>query len=487
MSATISTAKSAATTASTELRRDTLGVGAIVFFVISAASPLAVLAGGFPIGMLMGDGVGTPTLVLFTLAVLLLFSVGYTTMARHITNAGGFFAFSCCGLNGFAGGAAGMLALCAYNILQISLYGMFGAVVSGNMASVFGIFLPWWFYAFLAMIAIGALGYRQVDLSAKVLAVSVLGEYISILVLDFLILKSGGAHGINMASFRAQNVFSGSPSIGLLFCFSAFIGFEAATIYGEEAKNPKRTVPLATYIAVLLVGIFYSFSLWSLIIGVGSDNLMGVLRGLSDPTTFIYGVSRHYSGPLTDAIRVLFMFGVFAGMTAFHNAAARYFYATGRDGLLPGMLGNTHRDHQSPHIASLLQTAIAAVVVVICAVTHADPILQLFAWFSSLAALCIILLMALTSAAVIGFSLRHPEHKIGVWKGLLFPAISGLALLAIVVLAIIHFDVLTGASKTLSYALTSVVPIVAVTGVWLAYRLRKVSPERYETIGMHKL
>src|SRR5690606_38474677 len=127
----------------------------------------------------------------------------------------------------------------------------------------------------------------------------------------------------------------------------------------------------------------------SMVVGVGADKIVATLQALGDPTTFIYGMSDHFVGPeLTKVIRVLFMVSIYAGLLAFHNSAARYFYAIGRDGLLHRMLGTTHRIHQSPHMGSALQSLIAAVVVLIFAAMDADPILQLFAWFSSLATLC---------------------------------------------------------------------------------------------------
>ncbi|MED5607877.1 APC family permease [Pseudomonas sp. JH-2] len=473
---------------STELRRGALGVGFIIFFVVSAASPLSVIAGGFPIGIMLGNGAGTPALLVLTLLVLLAFSVGYTSMARHVTNAGGFYAFSSRGLGGLAGGAAGVLAMFAYNILQVGLYGMFGGVVAGTMASVFGVELPWWCYSLLAMTSIAVLGYRQIDLSARVLSIIVVAEYLAILTLDFAILKSGGDAGVNLDSFKSEHVFSGTPSIGLLFCFAAFIGFEATTIYGEEARDPQRSIPVATYASVLLIGCFYTLSIWSMVVGVGADKIVATLQALGDPTTFIYGMSDHFVGPeLTKVIRVLFMVSIYAGLLAFHNSAARYFYAIGRDGLLHRMLGTTHRIHQSPHMGSALQSLIAAVVVLIFAAMDADPILQLFAWFSSLATLCLILLMALTSAAVFAYFWRHPEIPLGLWRGRILPAFSCLALLFVLAIAVIHFDVLTGSSKALSYALCAVIPVALVAGVLLAARLRRISPERFQALGSHKL
>jgi len=473
---------------STELKRGALGVGFIIFFVISAASPLSVIAGGFPIGIMLGNGAGTPALLLLALAVLLAFSVGYTTMARHVTNAGGFYAFTSRGLGGLAGGAAGVLAMFAYNILQVGLYGMFGGVVSGTMESVYGVVLPWWSYSLMAMVSIAILGYRKIDLSARVLSVVVIAEYLAILTLDIAILKTGGDSGVNLDSFTRQHVLSGTPSIGLLFCFAAFIGFEATTIYGEEAKNPHRTIPISTYSSVLLIGGFYALSVWSMVVGVGTDKIVPMLQALQDPTTFIYGMSDHFVGPyLTQIIRVLFMVSIYAGLLAFHNAAARYFYAIGRDGLLHSLLGTTHRVHQSPHMGSALQSLIAAVVVLIFAAMDADPILQLFAWFSNLATLCVILLMAMTSISVCVYFHRHPELNVGLWRGRILPIFSSLALLMVLILAVVHFDVLTGASQLLSYALCAVIPAALLGGIFLAVRLRKVSPQRFLALGSHKL
>jgi amino acid transporter len=100
-----STASSAAAS-SDRLRCDALGVAAVSFFVVSAAAPLTAVAGGYPIAMLLGNGPGVPAATLLVMIILLIFSVGYTAMARHVANAGSFYAFAARGLGGHAGGAA---------------------------------------------------------------------------------------------------------------------------------------------------------------------------------------------------------------------------------------------------------------------------------------------------------------------------------------------------------------------------------------------
>ncbi|HEV3429672.1 MAG TPA: APC family permease [Paraburkholderia sp.] len=475
-------------TPSTELRKGALGLGFIVFFVISAAGPLVAIAGGFPIGIMLGNGAGTPALLIATVAILLLFAAGYTAMSRHVTNAGGFYAFTARGLGGTAGGAAALLALLGYNTMQIGLYGMFGAVSSGFLQTHFGLNAPWWACSLVAMASIAVLGYRQIDLSAKVLSLLVLGEYVVVLILDLAILKSGGAHGVNAVSFTPRVFLGGTPALGFLFCFASFIGFEATTIYSEEAKDPQRTVPLATYISVLLIGGFYAFSVWCMVIGAGADDIVKTLNALQDPTTFLYTLSDHYANStLTAAMSVLFITSVYAGLLAFHNSAARYFFASGREGLLPKSLGHTHAVHCSPHRGSLWQSAIAAVVVLVFIVAHADPVLTLFSWLTNVATLCIIALMTLASAAVFVFFRRQRIREESALRVVWFPVISGIALAVVLMLAVANFPLLTGAGATLSYALTALLPVFAVFGVYLARRLKQRDPAAYGRLGNSRL
>ncbi|WP_028224077.1 APC family permease [Paraburkholderia ferrariae] len=475
-------------TPSTELRKGTLGLGFIIFFVISAAGPLVAIAGGFPIGIMLGNGAGTPALLIATVAILLMFSAGYTAMSRYITNAGGFYAFTARGLGGKAGGAAALLALLGYNTMQIGLYGMFGAVSSGFLSMHLGVTMPWWACSLVAMASIGIFGYRQIDLSAKVLSLLVFGEYVVVLILDVAILRHGGASGLNATSFAPHVFLGGAPAIGFLFCFASFVGFEATTIYSEEAKDPHRTVPLATYISVLLIGGFYAFSVWCMVIGAGSDQVVKILTGLSDPTTFLYTLSDRYANStLTGAMSVLFITSVYAGLLAFHNSAARYFYAAGREGLLPQRLGYTHRRHSSPHVGSLLQTVLALLVVTIFIITGADPVLTLFSWLTNVATLCIIALMALSSVAVFMFFLTHEARDEGVWRIRILPILSGLALSVVLALAIINFPLLTGARAGLSYGLTALLPVFAVIGVLAASALKRRDPAAFNQLGSSRL
>ena len=466
------------------LRRNAVGVGAVTFFVVSAAGPLVAIAGGFPIGMMFGDGAGMPAALLACVAVLLLFAAGYTAMARHVVTAGGFYAFAARGLGGIAGGAAALIAVVAYNAMQIGIYGMFGTAARALLLHTAHLAWPWYDYSFAALAAVAILGYRQVDLSARILSVLVTGEYVAMLVLDVAILRAGGAQGITLTSFTPAEALSGSPAIAILFCFAGFMGFEATTIYGEEARDPERTIPRATYLSVLLIGGFYAFSLWCLVNGVGATGLVAHLKGLADPTSFVFDLAVRYVGPwLSTTMSVLFVTSVFAGLLAFHNAAARYFYALGRDGLLPRGLGRTHARHASPHTGSLTQTVLAAAVLAVFALLGLDPVLTLFSWLTNVGTLGVIALMALSSAAVPVFFARHHAGASGVFRTRLAPIVASAALGVVLVLAVIHFDVLTGSFGALRIVLPALVFVAGVLGALRAWQIRRTDPSAYARLG----
>ena len=80
------------------LARNRLGVPAVVFFVMSAAAPLTVVAGVVTTGYAVTGVTGIPLTFLVVGAVLAVFSVGYVAMARHVAHTGAFYAYVARGL-----------------------------------------------------------------------------------------------------------------------------------------------------------------------------------------------------------------------------------------------------------------------------------------------------------------------------------------------------------------------------------------------------
>lgn len=470
------------------LRRNSLGLLAVTFMVISAAAPLTGVAGAVPIAFLLGNGTGVPATFLFMTLVMLAFAAGYVAMSRHVRNAGAFYAYAARGLGGHYAGATAFTALVAYNAMQFGLIGLFGGIAAAVFGS-FGLILPWWGWSLLALLLVGLLGYRQVDLSARVLIVLVALEYLVVLVVDLAILAQGGATeagGLAVDIFDSGAIFSGSLTAAVLFCLGSFIGFEATTIYSEEARDPDRTIPRATYLSVLMIGLFFVFTSWLMIAGVGADALLPTLGGLADPTDYFFMLAEIYvGGPLPPIAGILLVSSLFAALSAFHNYIARYTYVAGREGLLPAAFGRTHDTHASPHVGSLAQSLGALLVLAVFAGLGLDPILNMFTWVSQVGTLGVLGMMTMTSLAVIVFFRRQGGGAM--LTTLALPALSGLIMAVLFVYIFANFGDLTGtAGGGLNWILPALIPLAAGIGWLAAIRLKRHDPAGFARMGENR-
>ncbi|QRI63141.1 APC family permease [Shinella sp. PSBB067] len=468
------------------LRRNSLGLIAVTFMVISAAAPLTGVAGAVPIAFLIGNGTGVPATFLAMTLVMLAFSVGYVAMSRHVTNAGAFYAYAARGLGGRMAGAVAIIAVVAYNAMQFGLVGLLGGIASGVFAG-FGVNLPWYLWSFIAIALVGILGYRQVDLSAKVMIVLVLLEYLVVLLVDFAILAKGGASGLSFNFFDTTAIFSGSLTAAILFCLGSFIGFEATTIYAEEARDPERTIPRATYLSVLMIGLFFVFTTWLMIVGVGAENLVATVGALPDPTSFFFDLAGAYvGGPIPAIAGLLLVSSLFAAISAFHNYIARYSYVAGREGLLPAAFGRTHDAHQSPHIGSVVQTVMALAVLAVFAGLGLDPVLNMFTWISQIGTLGVLGMMTITSLSVIVFFRRAGGNQPALTT-LVLPALSGLIMAALFIYIFVNFGDLTQtAGGALGIILPALIPAAGVVGFAMASRLKARDPDAYARMGQNR-
>ncbi|MGY1693217.1 APC family permease [Geodermatophilus sp. SYSU D01105] len=450
--------------------RGSIGVVGIVFLVVAAAAPLTSIGGALPVMLAIGNGPGSPMAYVVAAVVLLLFSVGYAAMSRHVVDAGAFYAYVSKGLGTPVGVGAAGLALLTYTAIQAAIYGLAGATAQGLVVQYGGPDLPWWVWSLVLMAVVGVLGYRNIDVGAKVLGVLLTLEIGVIAVVAVAVLAQGGADGIDVRSFAPSEFFSGAPGISIMFAIASFIGFEATAIYGEEARNPRRTVPLATYAAVVLIGGFYALASWAVVLAFGTDGVVAAAQ--ADTAGLVFSATAEYLSPaVADAMVVLLLTSLFAALLAFHNAISRYLFALGRQGMAPGGLGRTHARHASPHVGSLAQTATAFLVVAVFAVAGSDPVLQLFTWMSGLATVSVLLLMVLTSVAVLAFFARSRVDR-RVWHTRVAPALGTLGLLGTVALVLANFTTLISGDAVLATVLLVVIAVAFALGVGVALARR---------------
>ncbi|MFC9791219.1 APC family permease [Streptomyces sp. NPDC127584] len=458
------------------LRPGTLGTADISFFVVSAAAPLTVMAGVAPIALVLG-GIGAPAGYLLAGVTLAIFAVGFTTMSRHVRSGGAFYAYIAQGLGTPLGIAAALVAMVGYNGMEIGVYGLLGSATSDTAGALWGADLPWLPVALAGLVLIWYGGYRSIDFGAKVLGVLLVAETGILVLLAGGVLLRGGADGLSLASFAPGHVLVPGTAAVLAFAFSAFTGFESTVIYRREARDPARTIPRATYIAVGFLGLFYAFVVWTVIQAFGDDRVVAAAAG--DPGGLFFAAITTYVGPwAADLMHVFIVTSILASLLAFHNAINRYALALAEEGVLPAALGRIHPRHRSPYVAGLAQTVLGAVVVLGFAAAGADPYTQLLLWVNTPGMLGLMALMLLAALAVVRYFRRVP-HQEGALRTLVAPGTAAVLLAVAIWLVASKVALFTGASPTVNTVLVAVVPAVLVLGLLLALRLRRTRPEVY--------
>lgn len=455
-----------------QLKRGAIGVVGILFFVLSAQAPLTGIGGALPLAVALGNGAGAPAAYLVVGLVIALFAVGFIAMSRHVTEEGAFYAYIGRGLGRRLGTGSALLALWSYNTVQACMYGLYGFIVSFLADTHLGFAPPWWACALVTMAVVQVLGSLNIDLGARFLGVLVAAEMSILLAFALITLFTGGGpEGLDPgASFAPSALLAGAPGIALTFGIASMFGFESTAIYSAEAKDPARTVPRATYLAVGTIALFFAFVSWMVVSSYGASQVVGAAGAAlesGDGTVLLFAAISDALGPWAAEVGgVLLATSLLAGILAFHNASNRYVHSLGQTRTLPPVVARTTRQG-APFVASALQTVLALLLVMPFALLGLDPVLTLFAWFSGVAVLGLVVLYFLTSISVVVF-FRRTRLDTRPWQTLIAPVLAAVLIAALAGLVLSNFTLLIGGSMGTAVPLVLSVPVVLLVGVALA-------------------
>jgi APA family basic amino acid/polyamine antiporter len=172
---------------------------------------------------------------------------------------------------------------------------------------------------------------------------------VAILLVILIGFSGFGVTHLNSANFRpiAPSGLSGILEATALV-FVAFGGLTKAASVSEEAKNPRRDLPLSFFISLIVVTLLYFASVLVCVGVLSSDVLSSSLVPLSDAASVLIG---------RPGFILLGAAAVFAFMTTANAgvmSAARFPLAMSRDNLLPAGFGRISRRRGAPWVSLLL-------------------------------------------------------------------------------------------------------------------------------------
>jgi len=274
--------------------------------------------------------------------------------------------------------------------------------------------------AVVVVLACAALLLRGVSESAWVNATMVILK-VAILVF-FCIVAFASFDGTNLTPFLPLGVLGVTAAAGQVF-FS-FIGFDAASTAGEEAKNPRKDLPFAIIGSLILVtGLYVVVALaalgaqsWETTAG---QNAEATLSGIANVAT-----GGTWAGNIIALGAIISIFSV---VLVVLYGQTRILYAMGRDGLLPKSFSRLGRRSQAP----VFNTIVVATIV---SITAAVVSLGQLAEATSIGTLGV---FAVVNVGVIILRRREPDLERG-FRTPLFPLlpIAGIVLILVLMLSL---------------------------------------------------
>jgi amino acid transporter len=497
-----------------------VGLVGVLFMAVANAAPITAMSFNVPIAIGYGNGLGAPAGYLFATIVLTFFTIGYVSMARYITTTGAFMGFISHGLGQVTGMASGLLATVAYVIFEGSLIGGFAYFAADALHQApFNLDINWMVFAILGTILIGVLTYYSITLTAAVLGVTLVSEVLLLATLGISVLiKGGGPDGLlfgetvpitpafgNLSDKAfGTGAAAGIAAIGLFFAFWSWVGYETTAVYGEESKDPKRIVPRATLIAVVGLGLFYTFMSWMVIAGQGRKAAVEYSISAAPVDLWLTLVKANLGGVALGLYKILLVVGSFACAMAFHNAASRYIYAIGREAPWAGVrntIGATHPKTHSPATASWIQTGITLVLMVLffafTAVKAPDasgnlvdtpalvPYVNAYGLLALIGTAMILIVQTICSAAVISYFAVKKTHPGNWFTTVVSPLIGGAGM--VYALSLLwqnrEFAAGLGAGSKVFTLMPVYILLTLAVGIGYGFWLRAKHPDTYAEIG----
>ncbi|MCI1709454.1 MAG: amino acid permease [Chiayiivirga sp.] len=138
--------------------------------------------------------------------------------------------------------------------------------------------------------------------------------------------------------------------------FFAYIGFEAVSTAGQEAKNPKRDMPFGIIGSLLICTILYI--LVSIVMTLMVDYK---LLNVPDPVAVAVDALGPSWGWFAKTVKIGAIIGLTSVILVLMYGQTRIFYTMARDGLLPRVFATVHAKFKTPWINTILVGLITAI------------------------------------------------------------------------------------------------------------------------------
>jgi amino acid transporter len=282
-------------------------------------------------------GRGVTLSFIFAVIGVALVAYAFVRLSQHITHTGSVYALVGVTLGPRAGFFAGWALFGAYTAIGCGStieIGLFGTQFLGD-AGIAAV-SEWVWLALAGLAIVCALAFNEIRVITRILLASELAGVVLVTILSVVtfatLIFSHGPQGqtLNVHFLQLpEGAGIGTIASAAVYGFLAFAGFEGAAALGEETSEPKRDIPRAIRVAVIVVGAFYLFTAAAQSLGYGTS----AAEVKAFQNGFPFGdLGKAYIGSVyADVLILMATVSLIAISLSTASGAARILYALNRD------------------------------------------------------------------------------------------------------------------------------------------------------------
>jgi amino acid transporter len=391
--------------------------------VFSAAFLIPLIA-GFNVA---GEGAGVATPFAVILAAIGTLALGWIVAqyAKRVHAAGSLYDYVTMGFGSRVGGWAGWIYYGATMLLASAIAVLVGWFLRDNVLPTFGItdLLTSWIWSLVYVALVFVVLASGVQISTRLQLVLALVSAAVVLAFFVKVIVEAPSNSLNAFNPAEAPSYRGIL-FGVLYGVLIFVGFETAANLAEEAEQPKRAIPRAVILSVVLVSIFYIVAAYAQVAGFGFDMDVFTSPEVAGAPLFALGspeADGGYGGDSDLILKVLLvvvLLDVMAVGLGAATASTRGIFALARDRKIPGFLASTTSSGNP--IASALLVALVSTGWVLATLLSdtlfangvlagAPHELAVFQWISTLGAFMIMTVYGLMALGSFPGLRDHPR------------------------------------------------------------------------------
>jgi amino acid transporter len=445
----------------TELRENAVGLPGILMQGIATIGPSFAILASF-VFIVSFAGVVTPWAFLFGGILLGLQALSAAQLAKVFPSAGGWYTWIARAFHPRAGFFAGVLfSIWLPPVATLTMSYLAKTVLEPSIKAEYGVDIPWWIWVVVGVALVIFFAYQGIAISEKALIITGLIEIVIMVALAFTGLVSPGRGGFSFAPLNPGNFgLAGNLFLGVVFSIFAFSGWESTGPLAEESRNPKRNVPIGLVGSVAVLTVYFVFVTWGYLVGIGVSKVGTIPAATAFPVATM--AQRVWGGAWVLLLFALLNSAIALSIACF-NGGTRTWYAMGRSGVLPKMVGKVNPARKTPVNAINLQIGVQVIAFGCVLIWGVENVF--FSWANAIT-IGLVFMYVLCNIGVVKYYLTEGRAQFNPILHVVVPVVASAA--GIVVVWKSYFSPFTS-TGTVFWGLMTFIVVLALTVVILVY------------------